>query len=286
MMREEWPETPAEADGTAHLFGTLRKQIKLLRQARGFSQKELADKVHCSMELVSAIERGTRLPQPDFLRLADEALDAGGLLKAAIEEVEKALTKARTRHPEWYRGQAAMEAEALELHFYANHGMPGLLQTPEHAYAVFTDRRPLLDRETIETRVSDRLDRQKVFERQPMPIISYVLEEVILDRPIGGDEAHQTQLRRLLDVGRMRNVEIQVMPTHREEHPNLGTAFNLLVPKRQNHQVGYTEAQGYPRLITDAAEVRTLADRYGIMRAVALTPRESLALIERKLAER
>jgi hypothetical protein len=59
-------------------------------------------------------------------------------------------------------------------------------------------------------------------------------------------------------------------------------AFNLLIP-RGYPQVAYTEIQGFPRLITDREEVRKIADRYGTMRAMALSPTESRALIEKKL---
>ncbi|MBC9716089.1 helix-turn-helix domain-containing protein [Streptomyces sp. TRM66268-LWL] len=280
------PERPAEVDGTAHLFRALGRQIKVLREAAGLHQKELAASVHVGEDLVSAIERGVRTPQPDFLERVDEVLGAGGVLRAAIPDVREALKKARTRHPEWYRGYAELEAEAVELHFYANQGVPGLLQIAEYAHTIFSHWRPLLDEGTVEKRVADRLARQQVFERRPMPPISYVLEEVVLDRPIGGRAVWQAQLRRILEVGRMRNVEIQVMPTSREEHPNMDGAFNLLIPKGQHHQIAYTEAQGYPRLITDPGEVRMIADRYGIMRAKALTPGESTALIAKKLGER
>jgi hypothetical protein len=85
-------------------------------------------------------------------------------------------------------------------------------------------------------------------------------------------------------VGQLQNVEIQVMPTAVEEHPNPGSGFNLLVPKGHG-QVAYTESQGYPRLITDPEEVRRIADRYGIMRAMALSPSETRKLIEQKLEE-
>ncbi|MFC7302995.1 Scr1 family TA system antitoxin-like transcriptional regulator [Streptomyces monticola] len=285
-MRDEQPERPVEADGTAHLFRALGKQIKVLREAAGHSQKELADRVHCSMDLVGAIERGVRTPQPDFLERVDKVLEAGGVLVAAIPDVREALSRARTRHPEWYRGYAAMEADAVELHHYCCDALHGLLQTAEHAEAVFRNHRPLLDEETVEKRIADRLDRQKVFARHPAPVISYVLEESILDRPLGGREAHETQLRRIIEVSRMRNVELQVMPTVVLEHPNLQGAFNLLIPKGQHHQIGYTESQEHPRLITEPAEARVLAERYGIMRAVALTPRKSLELIEKKLGMR
>lgn len=282
--RERRPETPAAAEGTTGLFTALGKMLKLLRERKGLTQKEFGQLVGYGPDAVSAMERGVRVPRPELLEKADEILDAGGLLKQAIPEVKEAMKRARTRHPEWYRGYAVLEAQAVELHHYCNHAVHGLLQTEEHARAVFTKRRPLMSEETIEKRVADRLTRQQVFEQWPPPAVSYVLEEVVLDRPIAGRRAHADQLRRLLHVGSMRNVEIQIMPTEVEEHPNLGSAFNLLTPKG-HQQVAYTEAQGYPRLITDTEEVRKIADRYGIMRAMALPPKESGELIEKKLEE-
>ncbi|MGQ5639663.1 MULTISPECIES: helix-turn-helix domain-containing protein [unclassified Streptomyces] len=283
-MEERRPETPAEANGSAAVFVVLGKQLKLLREKAGLNQREFGDLVGYGPDQISAMERGVRTPRPEFLKKADDILNAGGLFTEVLPQVEEAMSRARTRHPEWYRSYAAMEAEAVELHHYNNHAVQGLLQTEEHARAVFAQRRPFLDEETIEKRVADRLSRQQVFQRCPRPIVSYILEEVVLDRPIGGRTVHAEQLRHLLDVGSMQNVEIQVMPTDMEEHPNLGSAFNLLVPKGHG-QVAYVEAQGFPQLITDREEVRKIADRYGTMRAMALSPRESRSLITRKLEE-
>ncbi|MEU7304180.1 helix-turn-helix transcriptional regulator [Streptomyces sp. NPDC007189] len=283
-MEERRPETPAEANGSATVFVVLGKQLKLLREKAGLNQREFGDLVGYGPDQISAMERGVRTPRPEFLKKADDFLNAGGLFIEVIPQVEEAMSRARTRHPEWYRSYAAMEAEAVELHFYANQAMPGLLQTKSYAQAVFRQRRPFLSEETIEKRVADRLSRQQVFDRWPPPIVSYVLEEVLLDRPIGGVAIFRDQLCNLLRVGDMRNVEIQVMPTRCEEHPNLDSAFNLLVPKGHG-QVAYMEAQGFPQLVTDREEVRKVADRYGIMRAMALSPMESRSLIAQKLEE-
>jgi len=112
-----------------------------------------------------------------------------------------------------------------------------------------------------------------------------LLEKAVIERPIGGPGVHAEQLRQLLRIGRLRNVQLQVMPTGRHEHPCLDSSFTLLTPKGKE-QVAYMEAQGYPRLITDREEVRILAARYGIIRAQALNPYESLDLIEKVLEER
>ncbi|MEU6092568.1 helix-turn-helix transcriptional regulator [Streptomyces sp. NPDC047085] len=282
---ERRPETPAEENGAVGVFAVVGRLLKLLRERAGLSQTEFGGLMGYGPDLISAIERGVRTPRPEFLEKADELLGAEGLFRTVIPQVEEAMRRARTRHPEWYRNYAELEAESVELHFYANQGVPGLLQTEDYAQAVFSRRRPLLDEETIEKRVADRLARQQVLERWPPPMCSYVLEEAVLHRPIGGPEVHKGQLRQLLRIGRRRNVEIQVMPFAQTEHPNMDGPFNLLTPKKRA-QVAYVEVQGYPRLITDPEEVRKIVDRYGIMRAMALSPTESLALIEKLLGER
>jgi transcriptional regulator with XRE-family HTH domain len=279
------PETPAEADGTTGLFTAVGKMLRLLRERKGLTQKEFGALVGYGPDAISAIERGVRTPQPDLLEKADEILDAGGLLREVIPEVQAAMTKARTRHPEWYRDYAGLEAEAVSLYDYSTMGVLGLLQTEDYARAVFTQRHPPLDEETIEKRVADRLSRQQLFEKWPPPECSFVIEQAVLERPIGGSSVHSGQLRQLLRIGRMRNVQLQVMPTSRHEHPCLDNSFTLLIP-RGREQVVYMESQGYPRLITDREEVRILAARYGIIRAQALTPDESLDLIEKMLEER
>ncbi|MFH8339052.1 helix-turn-helix domain-containing protein [Streptomyces sp. AM6-12] len=280
--KERRPDTPAQENGSAGVFTALGRQLKLLRERAGLSQTEFGNRVGYGPDHISAMERGVRTPRPEFLVKADTILDAQGMLTTVIPDVEDAMRRARTRHPDWYRGQAEMEREAVELHFYATHAVPGLLQTEAHARALFAKHRPFLSEETIEKRVADRLSRQQVFERWPAPIVSYVLEEAILDRPIGGPRVHADQLRRLLAIGDRQNVEIQVMPTGCEEHPNMDGAFNLLVPKG-HEQVAYLEAQGHPQLIINRDDVRKIADRYGIMRAMALTPKESRALIAEKV---
>ncbi|MFI6687550.1 Scr1 family TA system antitoxin-like transcriptional regulator [Streptomyces sp. NPDC050485] len=284
MDQERRPESPGEAEGTSELFSALGKQIRVLRERAGLTQREFGRSVGYGEAQVSAMERGVRIPQPDFLDQADELLSAGGLLSVAKDDVRKAQAKARTRHPAWYRDYAKLEAEAIEFHNYNNQAVHGLLQTEDYARAIFTHRRPLLNEETVETRVADRLARQQILERWTSATYSFVLEEVILQRPVGGRSVLDAQLRQLLRIGRLRNVEIQVLPTDREEHPNMDGSFTLITTK-SGHQVAYTEIQGYPRLITTAKEVRHITDRYGIIRAQALTPRESLSLIEKMLGE-
>ncbi|MFD3735650.1 Scr1 family TA system antitoxin-like transcriptional regulator [Streptomyces sp. NPDC058632] len=278
------PEPSEDADGLIDLNRAVGRQVKLLRERAGLTQKELGDRLGYGEDQVSSLERGRRTPQPDFLDAADDLLDAGGLLKATKEDVARAKARARVRHPAWFRDYARLEGEAVEINFYNNHDVPGLFQTERRTRALYEMRKPLLTEETIEQRVTSRMDRQHILAQWPPPIVTAVIEEVVLRRPIGGPEVHKEQLTRLLELGRLRTVELQVMPTDRSEHACMGGSFTLLTPKNKS-QVGYTEVQAVARLATDMDEVRILAARYGSIRAQALTPRESLALIERMQTE-
>lgn len=280
MTEERRPETPAEANGAAAVFVVIGKQLKLLREKAGLGQKEFGTLVGYGPDLISAVERGVRTPRPELLRKADEVLDAGGLFTEVISQVEEAMSRARTRHPEWYRGYAALEEQASSLHIYSNLLVPGLLQTEGYAEAVFAQWRPLLSEEAIAKRVADRMARQQKFDIWPSATFSFLLDESVLLRPLGGREVHADQLQNLLRIGSLRTVELQVMPMERAEQPSLDGPFNLLTV-RKGEQVAYVEIHTYPRLITDAEEVGVLAERYGLLRAQALRPSESLDLIEK-----
>ncbi|MFD4502602.1 helix-turn-helix domain-containing protein [Streptomyces sp. NPDC058457] len=265
-------------EGSADVLKTVGKQVKLWRERAGLTQAELGAAIGYSEEQVSSVERGRRAPKPGFLDSVDEVLGAGGMLAAFKEDVERA------RYPRKVRDLAKLEAEAVGLEAYSNHNIQGLLQTEDYTRALFSMRRPLLDDETIETQVAARMARQAICSRWPAPILSFVQEEVTLRRPIGGRMVLRRQLERILEIGQLRNVEIQVMPTDQEDHAGMGGQLLLLTPQT-GPKVGHVEVQQVSRVITDSREVRMLENRYGIIRAQALTPRESLAFIEKVLGE-
>jgi transcriptional regulator with XRE-family HTH domain len=278
-------DTQDDGELSSDLIRAVGKQIKVLRERAGMTQRELGDHLGYGEDMISSVERGRRSPQPQLLETADTLLEAGGLLTATIEDVEHAKAKARVRHPAWFRDYARLEAEAVEINFYNNHDIPGLFQTERRARALYEMRKPLLDEQTIEQRVASRLARQEILTHWPPPMVTAVVEESALRRPIGGREVHKGQMEQLLRLGRLRNVELQVMPLERTEHAGMGGPFILLTP-RGKPQLGYTEVQNSSRLATDPEEVRILAARYGSIRAQALTPGESLALLESMLGER
>ncbi|MEU0913159.1 helix-turn-helix domain-containing protein [Streptomyces althioticus] len=263
---------------SAAVLRTVGRVIKMCRERAGLTQAALGAQIGYSEEQVSSVERGRRAPMEEFLDAADRALEANGLISALKGDVEKA------RFPKKVRDLAQLEGQAVELCAYANHVVHGLLQTPEYARALYRMRRPPYTDEQVDELVEARLARQRVFADQPAPMFNFVQEEVTLRRPLGGKMVMRKQLEHLLEVGRRRNVEIQVLPTDREDHAGLAGALQLLRLK-EGLTVGHVEVQLLNRLISDPKEIQILEIRYGIIRAQALTPRESLAFIEKVLGE-
>ncbi|MET9497526.1 helix-turn-helix transcriptional regulator [Streptomyces sp. NPDC006552] len=264
-----------DAGGVLVSFG---RQLKRFREWKGLSRGELGERTGYSAATIASFEQGRRIPPARFIARADEALGAHGVLRERMEEVERA------QYPAFFRSAAQLEAKAVALHVYDNHVVNGLLQTEEYAEAVFRMRRPLLDEDTVAQRVAARLRRQEIFARTPMPTISFVIEEVVFRRPIGGERVMRGQLEQLLLHAQRRNVEIQVMPIVRSEHAGLAGPFTL-IESMEGRRIAYVEAHKESRLHTQRNSVREFEEQYGILRAQALTPRESLTLVERLLGD-
>ncbi|MFD7992578.1 helix-turn-helix domain-containing protein [Streptomyces mexicanus] len=272
-----WEVDPDDEWGVA-VITTVGRQLKLRREAAGMRAGEFAKAVGYSEDMVYKIEGGKRIPRQEYLIAADELLNAGGLIAATWEDVKK------VRYPKRVRELAKLEAQAVEIGVYECNIIAGLLQTPEHARAVIGAAQPPYSPDDVERMVAARLARQSVFERDPAPALSFVLEEGVLRRPIGGTMAWRHQLERLLEVGRLHNVVLQVMPMLCDTHSGLDGRIEVL-KFADGTAVGRSDGAFNGRPTHDPKHLRILELRYGTIRAQALSPRESLAFIEKLLGE-
>ncbi|MEU9776693.1 MULTISPECIES: helix-turn-helix transcriptional regulator [unclassified Streptomyces] len=268
-----------EGEGATGLLFVFGRQLKLFRERAGMDRAGFGSLTGYSASTIAAFEQGRRIPPPRFIDQADEVLGAGEVLRAGKEEV------ARAQYPAFFRDAARLEAEAVVLHVYATQAVPGLMQSEEYGRAVFAMWRPQLEEEVIEQRLGARLARQGIFDRRPSPYLSFVIEEAVLLRPLGGRSVWRGQLEQLLLIEEKRNVEVQVMPLSRREHAGLAGPFTLMEMK-DGRRIAYAEVQGDSRVHTQRQKVRELERTYGSLRAQAHTPAESRALIEKLLGER
>lgn len=254
--------------------------IGQFRRANGMTQERLAREVNISPDKLASIEQGRR---PLGLKLAkdmDALLRTSGTLEVAVGEVPQA-----ERYPLFAQDFMEEEPQALSLMSYENALVPGLLQTEEYMRAVFNEQFPPLSPDEVEERTAARLARQTVSDRKPTPpIMSYVIEKALLERPIGGRAAMRRQIQRLRQAADLPFVTVQIMPTESEQHAALEGPMVLLETPAHEH-VAYFEAHGYSVLVDDPDEVSILQQKYGMLRSQALTPEESKRLLDDLLGE-
>ncbi|MEU3515359.1 helix-turn-helix transcriptional regulator [Streptomyces sp. NPDC006654] len=272
-----WEVDPDDDWGVA-VIATVGRQLKLRREAVGMRAAEFGEAVGYGEDMVYKVEGGKRIPRQEYLNRADEVLGAGGLISATWEDVK------RVRYPKKVRELAKLEGQAVEIGVYVCNSISGLLQTEEHARALIEAAQPPYSPDDVERMVTARLARRTVFERDPAPSIHFVLEETVLRRPVGGRMVQQRQLEHLLEVGRLRNVTLQVMPTATDAHPGLDGRIELL-KFPDGTAVGRAEGTFNGRPTTDPRQLRVIELQYGTIRAQALSPRESSTFIEQLLGE-
>ncbi|MET8830551.1 helix-turn-helix transcriptional regulator [Streptomyces sp. NPDC004610] len=274
----EKPETSAVNDEeSVAVLRTVGRIIKIYRERSGLTQAELGKALGYSEEQVSSVERGKRAPSEKFLINADRVLEADGVIARLQEDVEQ------VGYPLTLRRLMRFEEDTVESCAFQSTVINGLLQTPEYTEALYEMRRPPYTQEEKRRLVAARLTRQKLFDRQPEPFFSFVQDEVTLRRPLGGRAVMRKQLERLLELGERSNVDIQVMPTDVEEHA--GIAAPILLMRLSGGSTVAFQDMPSSHIYIHQKKVQPLVIRYGVIRAQALTPRDSLMFIEKLLGE-
>ncbi|MET7677430.1 helix-turn-helix domain-containing protein [Streptomyces seoulensis] len=257
-------EHGAEASDSLKMFGAV---LKSLRDQGGLTQEEFALRVQYSAPYIAKIEQGKRFPPADLPARVAGVLgeDAAKVLTAAA----KTLTR-RSGLATWFQQWAGIEEEAISLWAYECRVIPGLLQPEGYIRAVFDQQIPPLSEEQFERQVAARLERQRILDERPNTGFSFLVEEAVLRRGLGGVEVTRAVVRNLLEQGSRRNVEILLMPLQQVDH--CGVDGQMYLAERDSHQwVGYIEGHDCSTLLTQPKLVSPMLQRYGKMRSQALS---------------
>lgn len=123
------------------------------------------------------------------------------------------------------------------------------------------------------------MDRTQLLKDATRPVYWAVLHETALRVPVGGPTAMAQQLDRIAAMVRERKALVQVLPFSAGAHPAMGKMMWLMEFEDAPPTV-YTEAVYSGNLLDDPALVRRTRADYDLLRAAALSPEASLALIE------
>lgn len=249
-------------DNASALRRQLLAELRRLRPPHVQTQRQVAEALDWSPSKVTRIENGSVSISVTDLRAL---LAYYGVTDSAVVEelVDLARRSRRARSPFAGFGDV-FSPDALRFFDYEHSAswigsielmvVPGLLQTPEYARAVMSVHD--VGREKVERFVHSRQVRQQVLDRPEPPALSFVVDESVLLRAIGGRAVMRAQLENLLEVAARPNVAIRVIPLALGEHVGLRGPFTLLRFTGTNDpDVVYIEQRRGDAIFQDEPEV-------------------------------
>jgi transcriptional regulator with XRE-family HTH domain len=259
----------------ASAMSKFANQLRGWRAKRGWSQVELAVKLTYSNALVSQIEQEHKPPSAEFAAKCDEVFDT----PATFADLQELV--AREAWPSYFAPVVDSETRATQVHEWEQRVVPGLLQTEDYARSVIKAGLPRITPDELERRVAMRLERQGIFARETgRPMYWAVIHEGVLRHVIGSPEIMQAQLGRLIEGTDSPDILIQVLPYSASDHP--GTDGPILVFDFAGApSSGYTECKGGGMIVEQPEHVAGLVTSMNLIRAAALSPRESREYIAR-----
>ncbi|MFE9634266.1 Scr1 family TA system antitoxin-like transcriptional regulator [Streptomyces sp. NPDC006463] len=251
----------------------LGAELRVARERAGYSQAELGEPLFVSGSFIGQLEAGTRRMHLELARQIDDILKTGGFF------VRNCGAAAKSKYPDHFAAAAEAEALAKAIREYAPLIIPGLLQTEAYARAVFRAYQPTATEETIDELVTNRLARASLLTDPTTPLLWTVLDEAVLRREVGNQQVMAESLRHLATLIQSHRVIAQVIPFKAGAHAALGGPLRLM-HFDDAPPLAYVEGLETGLLLDDPATVAHHTLTYDLLTASALSPRESLALIE------
>ncbi|MBW1604414.1 helix-turn-helix domain-containing protein [Streptomyces sp. JJ66] len=267
MGRPAHPLTPHRS--ARHLFGA---ELRRHRELASMSLERLAEVVNYSKSHLARIETAETMIPPQLPAQLDAAFGTDGFF-------QRLYALARTEvHPDRYRRRMELETRARVIDEYAGHLVPGILQTEPYARAIFRVSDDTATPDEIEARVAARMSRQTLLRSETLSEMTVILDEAVIRRPVGGQAVMKDQLARLIPLTETPSTLIQLLPFEHGEHPLLGGTLTLMTLTDRTC-VAYEEGIASGTLLEDQERVAMRRRAYDRMRAHALSPRKTAAVL-------
>lgn len=270
------PEDRGDPSALAWLIGT---ELKNARTRAKVSQKAAGTVLGVSHATISYMEGGTTAQEPakvtTLLRhYSCDLAHADRLARLAGSYADKGTWWADFADvvADWFATFVGLEGLARAEFVWEPLALPGMVQVPEYAEALLVNHLHFAPAEVPQV-VSLRAARQKrLTDDEPLPY-STVIEERTLDRMVGGPDVMRRQLEHLLELSKLPNVDLFVMPEGTAVHDGLDGEFTLL-DFEVAQSVAYIEFQDGAVYIQDQDRVAKYALTRKRMCAAATAPIE------------
>jgi transcriptional regulator with XRE-family HTH domain len=273
----------------------LGRQLEELRIRAGLSYAEAGAAIGVSHSTIRRMEAA----KVARLRLADaeKLLQVYGVAdRDEIDTFLKSVREANKRGwwhtyrdvmPDWFAAYLSLEQAALQIRAYENQFVHGLLQTEDYARALLGAENPHVSAEATERRVALRMRRQELLARESPPRVWVVMDETALRWPVGGPEVMRAQIDHLVEVNRLPQVTLQLMPFANGPHPAMRAGAYHLFRFRARELPDIVYLNGlvgavYLDKADDVVVYREALDRLGAQAAPARKTEALLATIRRE----
>ncbi|MEW2158305.1 helix-turn-helix transcriptional regulator [Streptomyces sp. NPDC007189] len=212
----------------------LGAELRKLRERAGLTVTQAAVHLGVNQGRVSMIETGRSALSADRVRALATAYDCSD---GALVDALAAMTGRRKRGWwEEYREHlpaalvdvAEVEEHAAGLRVALAMHIPALLQTTDHARALFRAVVPAMHQYEIEHRLTYRMKRQGILYREEPPPYAAIIHESALRMRFGGADVRRGQLKHLLDMSELPRVTVRVIPFDTEYYPSTGQSFDYV----------------------------------------------------------
>ncbi|UGY91967.1 helix-turn-helix domain-containing protein [Streptomyces gobiensis] len=264
----------------------LGQELRKLREEKGMTAEEVADRLLVSQSKISRLENGRRsISQRDVRDLCgvyevDDRRIVDSLMQMAKESRQQGWWHAFGDIP--YSVYIGLETDAASLRIYEPQIVPGLLQTQGYADAVVAGALPEASPAEVEKRVQVRMRRQQRIAAPRNPLrLWVVLDEAALRRAVGGRQTMIEQLEHLIELSQLPHVTVQVMPFSMGAHPGVNGQYAILeFPDTADSTVVYLEGVTSDLYLEKANDVHSYSVMYEHLRAQALNADQTRAFIE------
>ncbi|MEU9986057.1 helix-turn-helix transcriptional regulator [Streptomyces sp. NPDC007971] len=259
----------------------LGQELRRLRELKGMTAEEVAERLLVSQSKISRLENGRRSISQRDVR------DLCGVYEVEDQRIVDSLMEmARdSRQQGWwhtfgdipYSVYIGLETDAESLRVYEPQLVTGLLQTRAYAEALVQGALPETSTAEIEKRVQVRMRRQERITAENNPLrLWVVLDEAALRRVVGSRLVMREQLEHLIEMSQLPHVTVQVLPFEVGAHPGLNGQYAILeFTDAADSSVVYLEGVTSDLYLEKAQDVQKYAVMYEHLRAQSLNVEQS-----------
>ncbi|WP_405958723.1 Scr1 family TA system antitoxin-like transcriptional regulator [Streptomyces phaeochromogenes] len=264
---------PKDLDPSSSPRALIGAELRHARERKGLSQSELGEPLFVSGSFIGQLEAGTRRLHLEYAAQIDEILDTNGF----FERNCKALAK--SKYPDHFAEAAEAEAIATAIREYATLLIPGLLQTRAYAEAVFRAYKPTAPKAEIDPLVAARLERAHLLDDPTTPLLWAILDEAAIRREVGSGAVMGEALQHVAKLTREHRIIVQVLPFDAGAHASMEGSLKLM-EFEDAPPLSFVEGPDMGKLLDDPATVARHTLMFSLLQAAALSPENSLALID------